>query len=471
MPARRDPNIKASPKAWEWVRNHPDAGRNVLRVVRFMSDRYSGDNEGYINRAQQLVEYRFAPVDDEPLFWEAHIIGRQKHTTVRFYLYKAVYKGPWRTRVLKGAKGQNLSVIDISVVAGQSLEKLKLYLHSLRSFSKGVTAVEARQDRGFFSSEGLEKLGYHRFNIGRTASTENINTWWTENVDRGFITGFKGKSGDRGGKHLNALHAGDWVLAYASGKGYIGAGRVLAENTYTLHRAVPPNSNAEHKHSRGIKWLYVIRNVADAITEDDAGLYHPLSTRQRGSKKNIGRAERLLYLLSRRGEHLSKREANPPTILASDISAALKSAEEVEARQPPIDTENDARTRDMRAVVRRRGQRQFRDSLLRAYGRRCAVTGCTAIAVLEAAHIIPFFGDHTNRIDNGLLLRSDIHTIFDLGLLWIDADTMEIQVSDELLVTEYGEYHGRPLKLPRKGVDAPLYDHLRNHALTACGMR
>lgn len=57
-----------------------------------------------------------------------------------------------------------------------------------------------------------------------------------------------------------------------------------------------------------------------------------------------------------------------------------------------------------------------------AYERRCAVTGCTVEAVLEAAHISPYRGDHTNDVTNGLLLRADIHTMFDCGLIKVDGD-------------------------------------------------
>ncbi|MBE2321408.1 HNH endonuclease, partial [Solirubrobacter sp. CPCC 204708] len=71
------------------------------------------------------------------------------------------------------------------------------------------------------------------------------------------------------------------------------------------------------------------------------------------------------------------------------------------------------------AVAQRRGQSTFRNQLLEAYDLRCAITGSNAVAVLEAAHICPYRGDHTNRVDNGLLLRADIHTLFDLGLIWV----------------------------------------------------
>ncbi len=57
------------------------------------------------------------------------------------------------------------------------------------------------------------------------------------------------------------------------------------------------------------------------------------------------------------------------------------------------------------------------------YEHRCVVTGCTVIAVLEAAHIRPYRRPEDNDVKNGLLLRADIHTLFDLNLLGIEPGT------------------------------------------------
>ncbi|HUZ56031.1 MAG TPA: HNH endonuclease [Streptosporangiaceae bacterium] len=56
-------------------------------------------------------------------------------------------------------------------------------------------------------------------------------------------------------------------------------------------------------------------------------------------------------------------------------------------------------------------------ALMAAYSGRCAVTGCTVQAVLEAAHLRPYRGPDSNVTGNGLLLRADIHTLLDLQLL------------------------------------------------------
>ena len=80
----------------------------------------------------------------------------------------------------------------------------------------------------------------------------------------------------------------------------------------------------------------------------------------------------------------------------------------------------DGRERAIGAIVRRRGQPAFRRALLEAYHERCAVTGCDAPEALEAAHVVPYRGVATNHPANGLLLRADLHALFDLGLIAVD---------------------------------------------------
>ncbi|WEQ55292.1 HNH endonuclease [Komagataeibacter nataicola] len=110
----------------------------------------------------------------------------------------------------------------------------------------------------------------------------------------------------------------------------------------------------------------------------------------------------------------------------------------------------DSRQRVLRSILSRRGQQKFRDTLLDAYGSRCAITGSRVVAVLEAAHIMPYRGEDTNSIDNGLLLRSDIHTLYDLNLIAICPETRTVKVSTALRNTAYEKLHGKKLRLAHK---------------------
>jgi len=73
-------------------------------------------------------------------------------------------------------------------------------------------------------------------------------------------------------------------------------------------------------------------------------------------------------------------------------------------------------------VRSRLGQGTFRVLVTDIYQRRCAVTGEKALPVLEAAHIRPVSEGGLHRIDNGLLLRSDVHTLFDRGYVEVRSE-------------------------------------------------
>ena len=126
-------------------------------------------------------------------------------------------------------------------------------------------------------------------------------------------------------------------------------------------------------------------------------------------------------------------------------------------------TIEDARKRISRSITQRRGQKQFRHNLITAYGGKCTVTDCAVIDVLEAAHIHPYRGEHTNKVNNGLLLRSDVHTLFDCGLLSIDPDTMTIIISRKLIGSEYEVLNGRSLRSPSKRTQRPNAEALNMH--------
>jgi len=133
--------------------------------------------------------------------------------------------------------------------------------------------------------------------------------------------------------------------------------------------------------------------------------------------------------------------------------ADAEAREEAAAERTPINDE-DSRRRVMQSIVRRRGQGRFRSDVLRAYGGRCAVTGCDVEAILEAAHIVPYRNEATNQVANGILMRSDIHTLFDLGKLRVTLD-FRIELAADLFGSEYWRYHGQLLSLPTDRSDWP----------------
>ena len=114
----------------------------------------------------------------------------------------------------------------------------------------------------------------------------------------------------------------------------------------------------------------------------------------------------------------------------------------------------------------RDGQAAFRNALLQAYRGRCAVTGTPIRAALEAAHIIPheLVGSRGTNLRNGILLRADVHALFDSQLIGFrpEADCrILVEVSPSIADTGYGKMHGRELRLPNEANEAPSPAALR----------
>ena len=77
----------------------------------------------------------------------------------------------------------------------------------------------------------------------------------------------------------------------------------------------------------------------------------------------------------------------------------------------------------------RLGQGAFRVLVTDSYSRRCSITGEKTLPVLEAAHIKPYAESGPHFISNGILLRSDMHKLFDTGYLTITKDLV-VEVSN-----------------------------------------
>lgn len=131
--------------------------------------------------------------------------------------------------------------------------------------------------------------------------------------------------------------------------------------------------------------------------------------------------------------------------------------------EPVIEEQTDERERINRAIVLRRGQPSFRKLLLTAYNGKCAITGCNAPDALEAAHILGYRGNYSNKTNNGLLLRADIHTLFDLRLLAVETEDMTCVVAGRLMGTEYEELIGKEIILPEEKDFRPGRSHLNFH--------
>lgn len=122
---------------------------------------------------------------------------------------------------------------------------------------------------------------------------------------------------------------------------------------------------------------------------------------------------------------------------------------------------------DPRLAPHRLGQCAFQAVVLRAYNRRCAVTGDKIRPVLQAAHIRPLPAGGEHRLDNGLLLRSDVHTLYDRG--YLSVDTRHRLVVSPRLRDEFGNgehfyaHAGQRIALPSRRADHPSQEFLEWH--------
>ena len=116
----------------------------------------------------------------------------------------------------------------------------------------------------------------------------------------------------------------------------------------------------------------------------------------------------------------------------------------------------------------RLGQGAFRVLVTEAYQKRCAISGERTLPVLQASHIRPFASDGPNRVSNGLLLRSDLHILFDQGYLTV-TPKLTIEVSRRIKERfengrEYYAHHGRQLGVvPSESEERPSAEFLKWH--------
>ncbi|MGE6833917.1 HNH endonuclease, partial [Priestia megaterium] len=103
----------------------------------------------------------------------------------------------------------------------------------------------------------------------------------------------------------------------------------------------------------------------------------------------------------------------------------------------------------------------FKELILSTY-ERCAISGETTRAVLEACHIQKYINKESDHVQNGILLRKDIHTLYDNCLITIDENYI-VHVSEELESDHYQLFNNKKLYLPNNEYDYPSKIALRYH--------
>ena len=118
-------------------------------------------------------------------------------------------------------------------------------------------------------------------------------------------------------------------------------------------------------------------------------------------------------------------------------------------------------------ITPRLGQGTFRVAVTEAYGKGCAITDEHSLPALEAAHIKAYAAGGPHEVRNGLLLRADLHRLFDQGYLTVTPDR-RVEISRRLREDfangrSYYPYHGHHLMGPASAQDQPLGEYLQWH--------
>ena len=165
-----------------------------------------------------------------------------------------------------------------------------------------------------------------------------------------------------------------------------------------------------------------------------------------GSGNNTKRIRIVATIVGRTGGHEELSQ-----VLAGWVYPIHENANRED--EPALDFEPsdivDARVRRLKTLVQRQGQPAFRKQILSAYNGKCCIRNCEIEEVLEAAHICPYLGPNTNTTQNGLLLRADIHTLFDRNLIGIDPVKWHVKLAMPIRSSSYGFLHEAKVDLPQ----------------------
>jgi hypothetical protein len=203
--------------------------------------------------------------------------------------------------------------------------------------------------------------------------------------------------------------------------------------------------------------IYAVGQVAKTATwKEDWGKY---AIKIRWNKQLTERLKRQPIPLSAHGQ-----------VPYSGVTAANERTTKIldkwlKGKVPQSTQKRDEQVKFRKALVdRRTGQPLFRGELMRAYNNKCAISGCAIDEVLQAAHIRPVRASGRHSLSNGLLLRADIHNLFDRGLITIDPSYV-IRLDESIQRTpEYKSFHNRILKvIPKDPGDRPSKSLLAEH--------
>lgn len=213
------------------------------------------------------------------------------------------------------------------------------------------------------------------------------------------------------------MNEGD-VIYVKQGARIVGKGVISGPYQFDKSNQIREPNGAYWQHQRSVNW-----------TQDFSAILFQLGTQQIATVKQLTDQEVASF---------------EQTVSHSYLHADKGDEAELNHELSFAPQDVDRRQMIWQLICKRRGQQPFRDALRARYNDRCVVTGCEILDVLEAAHINPYRGEDDNHPQNGLLLRADIHTLFDLDLLGIEPDQLLVELHPRI-AEEYGHLAGKKL--------------------------
>lgn len=387
-------------EAWDLV---ADAGREAKASGRTFES------------ARQKVRYRVLDVDSDRIT-VARLDGGENETLSREETMRAV-------RYLNNAGGRTgRTTLQYTVAKEVTLVEL----HPALRWSDDASAIEVvSEDDESVADRGTYLLTWNAAGTGfdeweRTYARVRAG----ERFERDWSTG-----------NRKSLPAGSRFFFMRQGlppTGIVGAG-------YTTQDVATdgPKWNAESKRPANYTMLE-FEALFDAdrepiLTFEELMKIHPVAgvwnVASSGSLLTDAVAEKLEAAW---GRHLRRSKRTPLRATVDDL-----------------EDPQDARVKRLTETWARDQQGAFRERLFERYGRACQITGCTVMSVVQACHLRSVSAQGSDRADNGLLMRIDLHVLFDAGRLGVDPDTLTVHVCASLSGTEYAELQGRSLSVGR----------------------
>lgn len=232
------------------------------------------------------------------------------------------------------------------------------------------------------------------------------------------------------------------------------------DGTWTLD--YQEHATAEGKRDTDKSNEFLMRNLEDGIP---VGVM--VRDKTRGGYKVLGLAFVELYN-AETGTFTLHGPVNARTELQGSFLGfqmdELTNAQSKRARQlcvADFGEEKDPEARRFVRALQRERQSKFRQSLIAAYSGTCAVSSTDVVDALQAAHIDPYRGRRSQVVQNGILLRADIHLLYDANLIAIEPETHVLRLADAIRGSVYEQYAGRAIMTP-KDQELRLSDELLN---------